>query len=185
MAISLAIVAVTAVLGTLTAIAATVRLQPAEAMRPPAPGRYRRALLERIPRLRTGPALRMILRNIERRPLRAAVTIGGIAAAVAIVIMGNFFRDAIEVIVDANFNLAMRSDIAVWTVEPVEAAAGRSLARMPGVLQVEAGRRAAVRFVQRPPQRDRPDTGLRLPVRARSGCSTSSAARWRSRPTAC
>ena len=39
-AASLGIVAVTALLGTLTAIAATVRLQPAEAMRPPAPGRY-------------------------------------------------------------------------------------------------------------------------------------------------
>ena len=37
--VSLAIAALTAVLGTLTAIAATVRLAPAEAMRPPAPGR--------------------------------------------------------------------------------------------------------------------------------------------------
>jgi len=155
-AVSFAIVALTAVLGTLTAIAATVRLQPAEAMRPPAPGRYRRSLLERVPRLRTGPALRMILRNIERRPLRAAVTTGGIAAAVAIVVMGNFFRDAIEVIVDANFNLAMRSDIALWAVEPVDAGAARLLARLPGVLQVEAGRRVAVRFVHG----QRSETGL-------------------------
>lgn len=146
-AISLCIVAVTAVLGTLTAIAATVRLQPAEAMRPPAPGHYRRSLVERVPRLRIGPATRMILRNIERRPLRAAVTIGGIAASVAIVVMGNFFRDAIEVIVDSNFNLAMRSDIALWTIEPLDAGAARLLERVPGVLQVEAGRRVAVRFV--------------------------------------
>ncbi|HWP11318.1 MAG TPA: ABC transporter permease, partial [Ramlibacter sp.] len=145
--VSLAIVALTAVLGTLTAIAATVRLQPAEAMRPPAPGRYRRSLLERVPRLRTGPALRMILRNVERRPLRAAVTTGGIAVAVAIVIMGNFFRDAIEVIVDTTFTLAMRGDIAVWTSDPVDASAARSLARIPGVLQVEPGRRVAVRFI--------------------------------------
>ncbi len=155
-AISLAIVAVTAVLGTLTAIGATVRLQPAEAMRPPAPGHYRRSLLERIPRLRTGPALRMILRNIERRPLRAAVTTGGIAASVAIVIMGNFFRDAIEVIVDTNFNLAMRSDLMVWSADPVDASAGRLLARLPGVLQVEPGRRVAVRFVHG----QRSETGL-------------------------
>jgi len=144
---SLAVVAVTALLGTLTAIAATVRLAPAEAMRPLAPGRYRRSLLERVPRLRTSPALRMILRNIERRPLRSALTTGGIAAAVAIVVMGNFFRDAIEVIVDANFNLAMRGDIAVWTTDPVDASAARALARIPGVLQVEPGRSVAVRFV--------------------------------------
>jgi putative ABC transport system permease protein len=146
-ALSLLIVAITAVLGTLTAIATTVRLQPAEAMRPPAPGRYRRSLLERVPRLRTGPALRMILRNVERRPLRATVTIGGIAFAVAIVIMGNFFRDAMDAIVDASFNLGMRGDIAVWTAEPVDAAAARSLSRIPGVLQVEPGRRVEVRFV--------------------------------------
>jgi putative ABC transport system permease protein len=145
--IGLGIVGVTAVLGTLTAISATVRLSPAEAMRPPAPGRYRQALLERIPHLKPGPALRMILRNIERRPLRAVVTVGGIAASVAIVIMGNFFRDAIEAIIDTQFNMAMRSDITVWTTEPVDAAAARELARLPGVLQVEPGRRVAVRFV--------------------------------------
>jgi putative ABC transport system permease protein len=145
--LSLAIVMLTGVVGTLTAIGATIRLQPAEAMRPAAPGRYRRSLLERVPRSRTGPALRMILRNLERRPLRAAVTIGGIACAVAIVIMGNFFRDAIEVVTDATFGLGMRGDIAVWTTEPVDAAAGRSLARIPGVLQVEPGRRVQVRLV--------------------------------------
>lgn len=147
MVIGLLLVVVTAVLGTLTAIAATVRLSAAEAMRPPAPGRYRRALLERVPRLRLTPALRMIVRNLERRPLRAAVTIGGMAAATAIVIMGNFFRDAIETIVDTQFNLGMRSDIIVWTTDPVDAGAGRELARLPGVLEVEPGRRLAVRFV--------------------------------------
>ena len=145
--IGLAIVVATAVLGTLTAIAATVRLSPAEAMRPPAPGRYRRALLERIPRVRLAPALRMILRNIDRRPLRAALTVGGIAASVAIVIMGNFFRDAIEAIVDTQFNLQMRGDVIVWMENQVDAAAGRELGRLPGVLQVESGRRLAVRFV--------------------------------------
>ena len=146
-ATALGVVAVTGVLGTLTAIAATVRLQPAEAMRPPAPGHYRRSLLERLPRVRTGPALRMILRNVERRPLRAAVTVGGIAASVAIVVIGTFFRDAIEVVVDASFNVGMRSDIALWSIEPVDAGAARLLARVPGVLQVEAGRRVTVRFV--------------------------------------
>jgi len=144
---ALAVVAATGVLGTLTAIAATVRLQPAEAMRPPAPGHYRRSLLERLPRLRTGPALRMILRNIDRRPVRAAVTVGGIAASVAIVIVGTFFRDAIDVVVDASFNVGLRSDIALWAADPVDAGAARLLARLPGVLQVESGRRVAVRFV--------------------------------------
>ncbi|NUN61218.1 MAG: ABC transporter permease, partial [Burkholderiaceae bacterium] len=38
----------TALLGTLSAVGATVRLAPAEAMRPPAPGNYRRTVLERL-----------------------------------------------------------------------------------------------------------------------------------------
>lgn len=148
--LGLAVVSATAVLGTLTAIAGTVRLSPAEAMQPPAPGRYRRALLERFPHLRLGPAARMILRNIERRPVRSALTTSGIAAAVAIVVLGNFFRDAIDAIVDTQFNLAMRGDVIVWMTDPVDDAAARELARQPGVLQVEAGRRLAVRFIHGP-----------------------------------
>ncbi|MEJ7929794.1 ABC transporter permease [Ramlibacter sp. AN1015] len=148
---ALGLVCMTAVLGTLTAVAATVRLSPAEAMRPPSPGRYRRALLERVPWLRLPPSLRMIVRNLERRPLRAAVTIGGMAVAVAIVIMGNFLRDAMDTIVDTQFNIGMRSDIVVWTTEAVDAgAAARELSRLPGVLEVEAGRRLNVRFIHGP-----------------------------------
>ncbi len=130
----------TAVAGTLNAIIATVRLPPAEAMRPPAPGRYRRTLLERLGIQGMAPALRMIVRNMERRPLRTGLSIAGIAASVAIVIMGNFFRDAIEVIVDTQLGLALRGDITVWTAEGVDDAVRLELARLPGVTQVESTR---------------------------------------------
>jgi putative ABC transport system permease protein len=140
--LSAAITAATAVLGTLNAIIGTVRLAPAEAMQPPAPGRYHRTLLERLGVRRLSPALRMVLRNMERRPLRTGLSIAGVAASVAIVIMGNFFRDAIDVIVDTQFNLAMRSDVSMWMVEPGDARTALALARLPGVTQVEA-----VRFV--------------------------------------
>ena len=132
--------ALTAVAGTLAAILATVRLTPAEAMRPPAPGGFRRTLAERLGFTRMSPALRMILRNMERRPLRTATSIVGVAAAVAIVVMGNFFRDAIEVIVDAEFSLKMRSDVSVWMTEPVDDRVALQLARLPGVLAVESSR---------------------------------------------
>jgi putative ABC transport system permease protein len=131
----------TAVLGTLSAILATVRLAPAEAMRPPAPGRYRRTLLERLGIQAMAPALRMIVRNMERRPLRAALAIGGVAAAVAITILGNYFRDAIEAIIDTQFTLSLRGDLTVWAAEPVDAASARlALARLPGVTGVETTR---------------------------------------------
>ena len=60
------------------AVRRAVTLAPAEAMRPPAPGRYGPTLLERagLGRLLT-PAMRMVIRNMERRPLRALLTTRG------------------------------------------------------------------------------------------------------------
>jgi putative ABC transport system permease protein len=144
--IAFGITMATAVVGTLNAIFATVRLAPAEAMRPPAPGRYQRTLAERLGITMLSPALRMILRNLERRPLRSALSVTGVAASVAIVVMGNFFRDAIDYIVDSQFNVGMRSDVIVWLADPAPAHARHELARLPGVTQVESGRDVQVRF---------------------------------------
>jgi putative ABC transport system permease protein len=146
--ISAGLTVLTAIAGTLNAIVATVRLPPAEAMRPPAPGHYRRTLLERLGIQKMPPALRMIVRNIERRPVRTGLSIAGVAASVAIVIMGNFFRDAIEVVVDTQLQLGLRGDLTVWTAEPVDDRSVRhELARLPGVAQVESTRFVLVTFV--------------------------------------
>jgi putative ABC transport system permease protein len=145
--VGIGITLITAVLGTLNAIVATVRLAPAEAMRPAAPGRYRRTVVERLGITRISPALRIVLRNMERRPVRTALSIGAVAASVAIVVMGNFFKDAIDYIVDAQFNVALRSDVVVWIPEPADDSARHALARLPGVTAVESGRDVAVRFV--------------------------------------
>jgi len=139
-----------AVAGTLNAIGATVRLAPAEAMRPAAPGRYKAALLERLPGVRGSVPLRMILRQMERRPWRSLLSITGVAVAVAIVVLGNFFRDAIDHIVDAQFNVTMRSDVTVWMAEAGSDSARHELARLPGVLSTESGRDVAVRFIHGP-----------------------------------
>jgi putative ABC transport system permease protein len=145
--VSLGITVLTAVAGTLNAILATVRLAPAEAMRPPAPGRYRRTLLERLGITGIGPSARMILRNMERRPWRTALSIGGVAASVAIVVMGNFFRDAIDFIVDSQFNVSMRGDVIVWLAEASDDTARFEIARLPGATAAESGRDVPVRFI--------------------------------------
>jgi putative ABC transport system permease protein len=147
LAISAGLTVITAIAGTLNAIIATVRLPPAEAMRPPAPGHYRRTLLESLGFQRMAPALRMIVRNVERRPVRTGLSVVGVAAAVAIVIMGNFFRDAIEVIVDTQLHLGLRGDLTVWTAEPVDDSVRHELARLPGVTRVESTRFVQVAFV--------------------------------------
>ncbi len=152
--VSLGLTLATAVGGTLGAILATVRLSPAAAMRPPAPGHYRRTLAERFVALpgvrrvlRLSAGLRMVLRNMERRPWRTTLSIVGVAAAVAIVIMGNFFRDAIEVIVDTSFTLQIRSDVSVWPTEPVAERMRFELEHLPGVRAVESSRFVPVTFV--------------------------------------
>jgi len=146
-AISFAVTALTAVVGTLQAIGAAVRLAPAEAMRPPAPGRFRPTWPERLGLTRLPTALRMILREMERRPWRSALSVGGVAASVAIVVMGNFFRDAIEEVVDSTFNLSMRNDLVLWLAEPADAPrVVAEVSRLPGVIGVEASRQIAVRL---------------------------------------
>ncbi len=142
--VSVGVTVATAVAGTAGAILATVRLPPAEAMRPPSPGHFRRTLLERLGLRGVSPALTMILRNMERRPLRSALSIGGVAAAIAIVMMGNFIRDAMEVVVDTQLTLGLRGDITVWSAEPMDDAARLAFARLPGVLQVESTRMVPV-----------------------------------------
>ena len=141
------ITVVTTLIGTFNAILGTVRLPPAEAMRPPAPARYRRTLLETLGIQAMGPALRMIVRNMERRPLRTVLSIGGVAAAVAIVVLGRFFGDALDVILDTQFTLGLRGDVTVWTAEPVNDSVRHELARLPGVRRVESTRFVPVTFV--------------------------------------
>ena len=145
--LSAGITVLTACIGTLHAIAATARLSPAAAMRPPAPAHFRRTLLERLGIERVGPALRMVLRNMERRPARSALATAGVAAAVAIVIMGNFFRDAINVVIDNQFTLGLCGEGTMWTNDPVDDSVRHALLRLPGVRQVESLRFVTVNVV--------------------------------------
>lgn len=130
------------------AIAATVRLAPAEAMRPPAPGRYRPSFVEAWG-LRDwfSPAVRMILRTMQRRPLRTGLTILGIAASMAIVINGAFWNDTIELMLHNQFRLALRGDVVIGLVEATPARITHEVARLPQVTTVEGARSVTARLV--------------------------------------
>ncbi|HWA57285.1 MAG TPA: ABC transporter permease, partial [Gemmatimonadales bacterium] len=86
-----------ATIGTLGATRRAFRLPPAEAMRPESPPATRYGLLDRLGILgRVGPAFRMVVRSLVRRPVRAGLGMVGIAAAVALLLVGRYFVDAIE-----------------------------------------------------------------------------------------
>jgi len=133
--------------GALAAIRGVVRLRAAEALRAPAPASFRPLMIERLgyAGLLT-PSQRMIMRNLERKPLRAAITVAGIAGSVAILIAGTFWSDAIEWFMDVQFNMVQRAQVNVGFAEPVPREARWELARLPGVKQVEVTRAIPVRL---------------------------------------
>jgi putative ABC transport system permease protein len=115
-------------------------------MRPEAPARYRQSILETSWFSRhIGTTGRMVLRNITRHPLRAAASIFGIGFAVAILMIGFVFNDAIERLIETQFWVAERQDVTINFVEPRSSAARLELARLPGVVAIEPQRSVAVR----------------------------------------
>ena len=137
---------VAAAVGGMKAVWSAVRLAPAEAMRPPAPPKYRPGLLERLGVTRLlSPQRRMVFRNLRRRPIRAALSTIGVAFAVGMVVVGAFFEDAIDFIMDAQFRLAQRDDATVSFTAPLRDRAIRELEHLPGVERAEGFRAVPVR----------------------------------------
>ncbi len=136
-----------AVLGTLGAVRRAVILPPAEAMRPEPPANYRPTIIERLglSGLLTQSA-RMILRHLERQPLKAALSVFGIALAVCVLVMGNFSIDAIDYLIDVQFNYAQRQELTVTFVEPRSRRAFHELTHLPGVLDRQPFRAVPVRL---------------------------------------
>ncbi|MCZ6779195.1 MAG: FtsX-like permease family protein, partial [Acidobacteria bacterium] len=135
-------------LGTLRAIRRAARLPPAEAMRPQAPSGFGPTLVERLGLRRwlSMPEL-MVLRHLERHPLKAMLSIFGIGCAVALLIVGNAMMDSMDYSMEAEFNVAQREDVTVMLAEPRSRLAHHELQRFPGVLHAEPFRAVAVRLV--------------------------------------
>jgi putative ABC transport system permease protein len=133
--------------GALAAIRGVLRLRAAEALRPPAPAEFKPLMVERLGYVRVfTPSQRMILRNLERRPVRAAVTVLGIAGSVAILLAGTFWSDALEYFLDVQFNKVTRADVNVGFAEPVVRSVRWDLERLPGVKAAEVTRTIPVRL---------------------------------------
>jgi putative ABC transport system permease protein len=143
---AIGISAAAALSGAAVASRRAAALPPAQAMRAPAPAKYRPLLLERLglapPR---SPALRMVMRNLERRPFRALLSSTGIALASAVLIAGMYPFDAISKLMDIQFRQAQKEDITVAFNSPLAAPAKTSLAALPGVTRVELSRTTLIR----------------------------------------
>jgi putative ABC transport system permease protein len=136
-----------AVIGAWGAVQRAVHLPPAEAMRPEPPARYQRTLLERLGlgRFLSQPA-RMVLRNLSRRPLRTAASVIGIGFSGGLLIIGFFFSDSIDEVMDMQFNVVQRQDITVSFIEPRSGRSLHDIENLPGVIYAEDLRSVPVRL---------------------------------------
>lgn len=139
--------AVAAFAGVWSAVRGAVRLPPAAAMRPEPPAHFRASLVERFAWGRRLPVtLRMALRNIERRPLRAALTCLALSLATGVLIVPNTIGDGIDYVLDYQWDLIQRHTAMLSLTEPGPARTIADFRHLPGVIHAEPFRAAGVEF---------------------------------------
>ncbi|MEN1680012.1 MAG: ABC transporter permease [Planctomycetota bacterium] len=145
MAVAVALAA--AVLGAVGSVARAVRVPPAEAMRPEPPSNFKPTVIERLGLGKFVPSVvRMILRQIERRPAKSGLSVLAIAAAVAVVVVGGFMQDSIDFVLDLQFYRVQRHDMTVTLVEAASPDVISELKSMNGVMHVEPVRSVSTRL---------------------------------------
>jgi len=138
---------VAALVGTLFAVRTAAQLRPAEAMRPAAPALYRQTLLERVGLQRwLSPPSRMILRHLERQPVKSGLSIIGIALACGTLMTGRFQEDTVTYMMDVQYKFKQRQDVSLAFYEPTSRRALYDLLNLPGVEHGEVYRGVPVRL---------------------------------------
>ena len=136
-----------ALLGTARAVWMAAQLPVADAMRPEAPERFTRSLLERLGLARwLSPPTRIILRQLDRRPLKALLTVLGLAFAGAILMMARFQEGSINHMVEMQYRLSQQHDLSANFIEATARRAIHEIAALPGVQAVEGLRQVPVRL---------------------------------------
>ncbi|MGE0401223.1 MAG: ABC transporter permease [Kofleriaceae bacterium] len=168
-ALTIAIAIASAIGGAIGAVRRIAKIPPAQAMRPPAPIVYRRSLLDRL-RLRRvfGAPAKMIIREIERKPLRFAMSTLGIAMGIGIFIMGRFSWDSFDRLMTDRYLRMNRQDLSVTFLRSAPATALHSLEAIPGVRLAEGLRVVPVRIRVGPRWRDTAITGVDQPMALRT-----------------
>lgn len=117
-------------------------------MRPEPPPVYRATFVERLGlQRRLAEPTRMIVRHVTRQPVKAGLTMLGIAAACSILMMTNFQRDAINWMMEVQYGLSSREDLTVLFTDPTPRRALYSLQSLDGVSHAEGFRAVPARLV--------------------------------------
>lgn len=134
-------------IGGTMAVARVMKMEPAEALRPPSPAKCVHNWIDQLwTTLHLPPTVVMILRRLRRRPITTAISMVGIGLATAVLMVSNFALDAIDAMIDFQFTVAQRQDIQVTFEYATAASSIHELANIDGVLGIEPFRSVAVRL---------------------------------------
>lgn len=146
-AIASAVAVAATVAGSVAAVRRAVALSPVVAMQPLRPATYRSGPLDRLVR---GPAVdqatRVIVRNLERFPVRSLLATLGLAASLTLLVGTQFLFDSLDKVVDQAYYRTQRWSEAIGFAEARSIAALGEVSRLPGVVAAEPVRIVAARL---------------------------------------
>jgi putative ABC transport system permease protein len=151
---TLAALAVASLAGAAAAVREALRLEPAVGMRAEAPTTLRPLLFERWKLHRMfSPAQRMVLRNLERRPVRALLSAVGVGWALATLLIGLLMLDSVTEMIEIQFANVQREGATVAFNADRDIRALREIAGIPGVARAEPYRMVSVALTHGPARR--------------------------------
>ena len=158
---SIGVSAAAAVSGAVFSVLQITSMSPAEAMRPAAPARYKRGILDRLGvDWLFGVSSMMVFRELRRRPLRLLLSSVAIAAAVGIMVVGRFSTDAMDRLINIIFHEEQKGDVTVIFLEPQDTSVEHEFELLPGVFDAEGLRMVPVRIRYGPRWRDSAINGV-------------------------
>ena len=132
--------------GALRSVRAAAALAPAAALQPRSPAHYGRTCLERLAPRGLPASATIVLRHLERWPVRAALTVGGLSLAVALQIAMLFSFDALDRMINCYYRRAQAEDFTLSFARALPRGVEAEIARRPGVLRVEGFRALPVQL---------------------------------------
>ncbi|TWH59428.1 putative ABC transport system permease protein [Desulfitobacterium sp. LBE] len=117
-----------------------LRLDPAEAMRPAAPGSAKKTPLEKLPRLWRAftSQTQMGIRNVFRAPVRSAFTVVGMAVVFSLMSVSWSMENMIDKLTTFQFQQVQTYDVKISLNSPASARPlQHSLAHEPGITELE------------------------------------------------
>jgi putative ABC transport system permease protein len=143
-AIFLALVASLA--GVLSSLKGVFSLAPAEAMRPPAPANYRLGFWEKAFQVyEVSPKNKMVLRSLVSNPLKTLMVGLGLSFSVVIKITGLFWSDSLDNLLLNQYTFGQKQTGTISLAQDSPTSAVGEVLRLPGVLEAEGYRSAAIK----------------------------------------